>query len=113
MSPCQVPSGSGRENADDLKDLADTIDGLLERLDGSFAAQRRFVASAAHELRTRWPPSGHPCTSRWPNPSGYALGIRHLNGVHVESWVLKRDARILRPGGERGPERRHLTKEPA
>jgi signal transduction histidine kinase len=37
---------------DELKDLADTIDGLLERLDGSFAAQRRFVANAAHELRT-------------------------------------------------------------
>jgi signal transduction histidine kinase len=37
---------------DELKDLADTIDGLLERLDGSFAAQRRFAANAAHELRT-------------------------------------------------------------
>jgi signal transduction histidine kinase len=37
---------------DELKDLADTIDALLERLDGAFAAQRRFVADASHELRT-------------------------------------------------------------
>ncbi|GGV27251.1 two-component sensor histidine kinase [Kitasatospora herbaricolor] len=38
--------------ADEVKDLSDTIDGLLERLEGSFAAQRRFVADASHELRT-------------------------------------------------------------
>ncbi|MFD2420590.1 sensor histidine kinase [Amycolatopsis pigmentata] len=38
--------------ADEVKDLADTIDGLLERLESSFAAQRRFVADASHELRT-------------------------------------------------------------
>jgi signal transduction histidine kinase len=38
--------------SDELKDLADTIDGLLERLEGAFAAQRRFVANASHELRT-------------------------------------------------------------
>jgi signal transduction histidine kinase len=37
---------------DELKDLADTIDALLERLDGAFSAQRRFVANASHELRT-------------------------------------------------------------
>jgi signal transduction histidine kinase len=37
---------------DELKDLADTIDGLLGRLEGAFAAQRRFVANASHELRT-------------------------------------------------------------
>jgi signal transduction histidine kinase len=37
---------------DELKDLADTIDALLSRLDGAFAAQRRFVANASHELRT-------------------------------------------------------------
>ena len=38
--------------ADEVKDLADTIDGLLERLELAFAAQRRFVANASHELRT-------------------------------------------------------------
>jgi signal transduction histidine kinase len=38
--------------ADEVKALADTIDDLLERLEESFAAQRRFVANASHELRT-------------------------------------------------------------
>jgi len=37
---------------DELKDLGDTIDGLLGRLDAAFEAQRRFVQNAAHELRT-------------------------------------------------------------
>ena len=37
---------------DDLRELADTIDGLFGRLDASFGAQRQFVANASHELRT-------------------------------------------------------------
>lgn len=37
---------------DELKDLGDTIDGLLSRLQIAFEAQRNFVANAAHELRT-------------------------------------------------------------
>jgi signal transduction histidine kinase len=37
---------------DEVKDLSDTIDGLLHRLEAAFDAQRRFVANASHELRT-------------------------------------------------------------
>jgi signal transduction histidine kinase len=38
--------------ADELRELADTFDGMLARLDGAFASQRHFVANASHELRT-------------------------------------------------------------
>jgi signal transduction histidine kinase len=37
---------------DELKELGSTFDELLTRLDGSFNAQRQFVANASHELRT-------------------------------------------------------------
>jgi signal transduction histidine kinase len=37
---------------DELKELGDTIDGLLGRLEAAFDAQRQFVANASHELRT-------------------------------------------------------------
>ncbi|MDG5482196.1 sensor histidine kinase [Mycolicibacterium gadium] len=37
---------------DEIKDLADTFDAMLERLDHAFDGQRRFVANASHELRT-------------------------------------------------------------
>jgi signal transduction histidine kinase len=38
--------------SDELKDLGDTIDELLGRLQAAFVAERRFVANASHELRT-------------------------------------------------------------
>ncbi|HYU66585.1 MAG TPA: HAMP domain-containing sensor histidine kinase [Jatrophihabitantaceae bacterium] len=37
---------------DEIKDLADTFDEMLERLDRAFEGQQRFVANASHELRT-------------------------------------------------------------
>ena len=37
---------------DEIKELADTFDAMLERLDRAFDSQRRFVANASHELRT-------------------------------------------------------------
>jgi len=37
---------------DELKELADTFDRMLARLDAAFDSQRRFTANASHELRT-------------------------------------------------------------
>jgi signal transduction histidine kinase len=36
---------------DELRELADTFDNMLERLDRAFASQRQFIANASHELR--------------------------------------------------------------
>ena len=37
---------------DELRELADTFDGMLDRLESAFVAQHDFVANASHELRT-------------------------------------------------------------
>ena len=37
---------------DELKELADTFDAMLGRLESAFDSQKRFVANASHELRT-------------------------------------------------------------
>jgi signal transduction histidine kinase len=37
---------------DELRELADTFDDMLTRLDAAFDSQRRFIANASHELRT-------------------------------------------------------------
>jgi signal transduction histidine kinase len=37
---------------DELKELGDTFDALLSRLEAAFQGQRQFVANASHELRT-------------------------------------------------------------
>ena len=39
-------------SADEFRELADTFDSMLDRLQLSFGEQRRFAANAAHELRT-------------------------------------------------------------
>lgn len=37
---------------DELRELADTFDDMLGRLQAAFESQRRFIANASHELRT-------------------------------------------------------------
>lgn len=42
----------GRGSGDELDRLADTLNGMLARLEDAFGQTRRFAADAAHELRT-------------------------------------------------------------
>jgi signal transduction histidine kinase len=37
---------------DELRELADTFDTMLARLEAAFSSQRQFIANASHELRT-------------------------------------------------------------
>ena len=52
----QVPDLSGRNALggphDELRELADTLDGFLDRTQRAVDGQRRFLADASHELRT-------------------------------------------------------------
>jgi signal transduction histidine kinase len=41
-----------RQSGGELRDLADTIDSMLDRLDDAFQAQRRLIDDASHELRS-------------------------------------------------------------
>lgn len=40
------------ETADEIRELALTLNGLLERLERSFRSQERFIADASHQLKT-------------------------------------------------------------
>jgi signal transduction histidine kinase len=94
---------------DELKELGDTIDGLLTRLEASFQYQRRFVANASHELRT-------PLTRQRlvvqvaladPNATVDSLRTAHervLNATYQQERLIAALLTLAR--GERGLDRR-------
>ena len=63
---------------DELTDLADTIDGLLARLQAAFDAQRSFVASASHELRTPLSASRTMLEVALADPAAPAAALRSV-----------------------------------
>jgi signal transduction histidine kinase len=94
---------------DELKDLGDTFDGLLDRLEASFEAQRQFVANASHELRTplaRQRTLGEVAL-RDPRPTIESLRASHERvlaaGEQQEELI---DALLTLAQGERGLDRR-------
>ena len=73
---------------DELTDLADTIDGLLARMDAAFGSQRRFVANASHECAPRL------CSPRrcfkWPWPTRRSR-LAHCGPHARTSWPPARN----------------------
>jgi signal transduction histidine kinase len=70
---------------DELRELADTFDGMLDRLAASFDGQRRFVANASHELRTPLTVIRAEVEVALADPHASAVELRHMGEVVLEA----------------------------
>ncbi len=97
---------------DELKDLGDTIDAVLDRLEAAFDAQRNFVANASHELRTPLTLSRTllqmALTDPRPTLAGYRAVCQDVleAGVHTEQLI---EALLTLARSQRGLDRRELV----
>ncbi len=94
---------------DELRELAETIDELLARLEGAFDSQRRFVANASHELRTPLSTVRVLLEMVMSDPHATVAGFREAcaqvleESEHQEALI---DALLALALGRRGVERR-------
>jgi signal transduction histidine kinase len=70
---------------DELRELADTVDGMLDRLEASFDGQRRFVANASHELRTPLTVIRAEVEVALADPDASVTDLRHMGEVVLEA----------------------------
>jgi signal transduction histidine kinase len=94
---------------DELRELGDTIDGLLARLEASFRSQRQFVANASHELRTPLTVERALLEVALADPDASAHSLRHTcERVLACSEEQERliEALLTLASSERGLERR-------
>jgi signal transduction histidine kinase len=71
--------------ADELRELADTVDGMLDRLAGAFEGQRRFVANASHELRTPLTVIRAEVEVTLADPDATEADLRHMGEAVLEA----------------------------
>ncbi|GAB3440506.1 sensor histidine kinase [Actinophytocola sediminis] len=94
---------------DELKDLGDTFDALLSRLDAAFDGQKSFVANASHELRTPLTLQRAAIEVALADPSATAGSLRAVcrrvlaAGEHQEHLI---NGLLTLARGHRGLERR-------
>ena len=93
---------------DELKELADTFDAMLARLDRAFTSQRRFVANASHELRTPLATErvliDEALANRSARPEDFRAILEDLRANSEETERLV-DALLVLARSERGIER--------
>jgi signal transduction histidine kinase len=94
---------------DELKELGDTIDELLARLETSFQSQRRFVANASHELRTPLARQRTVVQVALSDPDATMQSLRTahervLGATYQQERLI--DALLTLARGERGLDRR-------
>jgi signal transduction histidine kinase len=94
---------------DELRELGDTFDGLLARLEASFQSQRQFVANASHELRTPLTVERALLEVALADPDADVHSLRHAcERVLASSEEQERllEALLTLASSERGLERR-------
>ncbi len=94
---------------DELRELGDTFDGLLARLEASFQSQRQFVANASHELRTPLTVERALLEVALADPDASEQSLRHAcERVLASSAEQERllEALLTLASSERGLERR-------
>jgi signal transduction histidine kinase len=79
--------------ADELRELADTLDSMLDGLAESFDAQRRFIANASHELRSPLTIIRSEAEVALANPDADVAELRAMGEVVVEA--AKRNEALL------------------
>ena len=93
---------------DELKDLADTVDELLGRLETALDGHKRFVANAAHELRTPLTVEHalleEPLVAREATVERYRANFESLLAVNRARGALLESLLTL-AGSEHGPAR--------
>jgi signal transduction histidine kinase len=93
---------------DELKELADTLDGLFERLEATYRAQRQFVANASHELRAPLTRQRALIEVTLANPTPDLAALRHAHQrVLASEQQLEQiiDGLLTLTRGQAGPER--------
>ncbi|MGI8713007.1 MAG: sensor histidine kinase [Solirubrobacteraceae bacterium] len=98
---------------DELKDLADTIDGLLARLQAHVAEQQRFAANASHELRTPLAIT-QTLLDVASNDPGRDIGalVDRLQAVNTRAIDLTEALLLLSRAGQRSFTREHVDLSP-
>lgn len=78
---------------DELRELADTFDDMLARLDSAFESQRRFVANASHELRTPMAVMRTEVDVTMSDPDATTQDLRQMGAVVVDA--IERAERLV------------------